>query len=221
MGEGESENAGDETEAAAGAKTKKGWFGGLKEVMYDFTFAPYGQTTERGCWLACFKMIYVWGGANGKGVAVDQVESLLTSGAFGGDAAAFTAATQDGLAPSQRAGALTALNMAGLDRATIKGWGMDEILTNLEKYGPMVFTKQVPKKDGSGDFTTHATVVRGASKNPDIPTIYLVDPYDEDALLRRSPPYTARAIEMGFKVFMGSLPPDGSVSAATALAYLK
>lgn len=213
---------GDETECAVGETTKKGWLGlgGLVTVTWDFAYGTMGQETENGCWLASMRMLYQWAKEQGKSKSPDDVKSLVTAGTFGGDANKFTQATISGLAKENRASAFKDLGMTTVDRATAAKWDMDTLLKLLDSNGPMIFTQAVTKTDGSGDFTTHAQVVRGASTEPRTPTVYVINPYDENALQAGHGPYKAVSAEWGFKVFLGNLPPSGSISAETALAYL-
>ncbi len=208
----------DETECAVGETVKKGYISGFRKVVWDFDYASMGQETTRSCWYASLRIVFKWANVQGKGKSPDDVKPLVLAGAFGGDTAKWDNAIKFGLEKEDRAAVFSALGMDAIDRAEAKKWDVDSIMNRLNSSGPIVITKAVTADDGS--FTTHAMVIRGFDMD-DHNNCYVIEVYDEAALTRQSGPYNTSAINWSLDVFLSTLPKDGSISAKTALAWLR
>lgn len=208
---------GEETECASEKWSRTvPLIGTVDSTLWDFSFSTMGQETRWSCWFAAMRILYQWGKEQGKGTDPDDVKKLVTAGTFGGSDADFTAACDKGLAKEKRASAYTDVKLTVYDRATVAAWSLMDLIGKVHSNGPMILTMTIDQ--GGGNWTTHATVIRGADNSKS--NVSIIDPYDQTALDTATPPYKAMTQIWTFKDYQTKLPPDGSISAATTIGQL-
>jgi hypothetical protein len=207
---------GDEVECATEKTTRKYLVGAVDSTMWEFGYKLMGQQYRWSCWLASMRILYQWGSEQGKGISPDDCDKKVLAGTFGGDSAAFLQAQQTGLVKEKRGSAYGDVRLVTFNRATVLGWSLQELVTRVHEKGPMIFTMTIDQ--GGGKWSTHATVIRGASVP--LGNVNILDPYDESAFNEGNDKKRAIPTIWNFPDYQSKFPPDGSVSADTLIGQL-